>query len=221
MLLSQKGAATMDTHGLTTPGHHRALGSVGLLTAGLLAVGCSVPVAADAHLPEPGTPAPVETDPGTQIAQWHQQKRDYAVRHAPELAAARTPADPPADRFTLIATQGGYGVVDTGDAGDSFGDLVAFTDIVSSHGRDVGHSSVSCTRSSVELAESHCVAAVVLDGRGMITLDAVLADVQEGVLHVAVTGGTGEFYDVGGSMTVRPSPENEDKLRLMTFHLTR
>lgn len=125
-----------------------------------------------------------------------------------------------ADRLRLVATLAEFDSADVGKAGDSIGDLSAWSDVLSVKGRVVGSAGTSCTRTSTERGELNCIATLILDDRGTITLQGVVTDTGDYPLVVAVTGGTGEFASVGGTMTVNDTAGNPDKLRL-SLRLTR
>lgn len=101
-------------------------------------------------------------------------------------------------RLTELFTDS-FTFVDTGDAGDSIGDYGVFSDPVADtkSGRVVGRIDVQCIAAYVD----QCRGSISLDGRGQITFDGVTpVDVDPDVF--AVTGGTGRFAGVGGTMTV-------------------
>jgi hypothetical protein len=101
--------------------------------------------------------------------------------------------------------------VDVGEPGDSPGDYGVFQDplAVPSSGRRVGVIDVQC----VEAYASHCRGAITLADRGQIAFDgAVPTRVDPDVF--AVTGGTGEFVGVGGTLTVSFPSDHFARLRI-------
>lgn len=110
------------------------------------------------------------------------------------------------DAFTFI---------DVGEPGESPGDYGVFRDPVAipSSGKVVGTVDVQCIAAYAD----QCRGAVSLDGRGQITFDGV-TPLGVDPDRFAVTGGTGEFVGVGGSLTV--SFPSDESARL-TLRLTR
>lgn len=104
--------------------------------------------------------------------------------------------------------------VDVGEAGDSPGDYGVFRDHLSSANgnKHVGVIHVQC----IEAYASQCRGSARLAGRGQITFDGITpAHVDPD--RFAITGGTGEFVDVGGVFKVEFPSEN---YALLTFTLT-
>jgi hypothetical protein len=105
--------------------------------------------------------------------------------------------------------------VDVGEKGDSPGDYGVFRDaLTSANGKKhVGVIHVQC----IEAYASHCRGSARLGGRGQITFDGITPTPVDPD-RFAITGGTGEFVDVGGVFKVEfPSFE----YALLTFTLTR
>ena len=105
--------------------------------------------------------------------------------------------------------------VDTGEEGDSPGDYGVFRDhLASANGnRHVGVIHVQC----IEAYASQCRGSARLAGRGQITFDGITPS-RVDPDRFAITGGTGEFVDVGGVFKVE-FPSND--YALLTFTLTR
>jgi hypothetical protein len=174
---------------------------------------------------EPGPSAPASPpDVAALVDQRHVDTAQHQLAHAAELHPVATPvAARPApsvasgSRFTLLSIPGEeVALVDTGEPGDSVGDHSAFTDTLRSRaGRDVGTSSGTCTRTSVERHQSLCHATLVLD-RGTLTVTGVVPD-GTGSFVGAVTGGTGTYDGAAGTMV--GVPQQDDSLRL-EFSLT-
>ena len=106
------------------------------------------------------------------------------------------------------------------------GDEFVFTDIVyelggtpeapAPVGDPVGVNSVRCMIVQVfeaeEDASSACTGVLSLDGRGDLTfqLRFNFSDFEDpGFIQVAITGGTGDFYDAGGQLEVREFPDDD------------
>ena len=104
--------------------------------------------------------------------------------------------------------------VDVGPQGDSPGDYGVFRDpLKTANGNNhVGVIHVQC----MEAYASQCRGSARLAGRGQITFDGVTPS-RVDPDRFAITGGTGEFVDVGGVMKVEfPS----GSYALLTFTLT-
>ena len=133
-----------------------------------------------------------------------------------------------------------------GDEVDSVGDSFAFGGDVfaaSRTGRKVGRSpigrfGVSCTITSAENFETQCLGTVSIDRRrgdeGQITVQGLIADEggnaagtignirreregQDEGFELAITGGTGDFENAGGTLTVRDLSET---VELLTFEFS-
>ena len=188
----------------------RAAVSVGLLAAGFLA-GISGPVSAAAA--EDSNAVLADTDAGIMVAQRHQAASD----HTPGTPTTRT-ADTPrghAPTITLLARSAEFGAVDTGEPGDTVGDLVAFTDLLFDRAdRPIGHAASACMRTSPRRGESQCTGTLVLDDKGTIALQGIITDGDGPPLKIAVVGGTGAYNGASGTMTVTTDPSDPDGLRL-------
>ena len=138
-----------------------------------------------------------------------------ALRPRPVTGSADRPGPAHPGRVIRLTAVGSEAeAVDLDPAGPSLGDLAAFTDTMMRGGRAVGHSGYVCTTTSVDLGESHCVATIVLDGRGTIVGQGLVPD-ADGPFRVAVTGGTGSFDATGGELLVRSVPGEADRLALV------
>lgn len=104
--------------------------------------------------------------------------------------------------------------VDVGEEGDSPGDYGVFRDgLRNANGtRPVGVVHAQC----LEAYASHCRGSARLAGRGQITFDGI-TPTRVDPDRFAITGGTGEFVDVGGVLKVE-FPSND--YALLTFTLT-
>jgi hypothetical protein len=201
-----------------------------LLTLTLSLDGLAAPSVAGPFLPD-GGPSPAGSDAG---AAGHPDTRkaamseDYAA-HALDLTrSAPRPAAVAADGrarprwvrvIHLTAVAGEDGAVDLGPQGPSVGDLFAFTDIEMRGDREVGHSAVACTTTSLDRGESHCDATIVLEDRGTIEVAGIVPDAGP-PFEVAVTGGTDAFAGVGGALVVRADRHRAEALAL-TLRLRR
>jgi hypothetical protein len=90
-----------------------------------------------------------------------------------------------------------YVQIDNGKRGRSAGDISTFTHALTEHGRRVGRDEGYCVR--ILSGTSECTMTTVLSD-GQITIAGPFNYV--GVNHLAVTGGTGAYAHVRGSVTV-------------------
>jgi hypothetical protein len=115
--------------------------------------------------------------------------------------------------ITLFSTQEEFTFIDVDKSGGmtpTIGDEVVFTDLLWDHsgGHQVGTDAVACTAMKVtSSAETdQCVATFSLTDRGQITVQGLVVlppgDETGAKFDLAVTGGTGEFADADGQLTV-------------------
>jgi Allene oxide cyclase len=97
-------------------------------------------------------------------------------------------------------------VIDTGKNGDSSGDLLTFhNEIVDGNGHHIGHDQGDCIRISPHQGTWECRWLTYLAGRGAIMVEGAFFDHRDSTL--AVTGGTQEFRNARGSMSLSLSPK--------------
>jgi hypothetical protein len=113
----------------------------------------------------------------------------------------------------LVGTEIQSEFLDLGAPGLSLGDEFVFSETLSRHGRDVGESGGVCTATQVtppyDVTTFHCVATLSLR-RGQITLQGLIeiqGEGDQGPFTVAITGGTGAFFGVGGEARIRDVSE--------------
>jgi hypothetical protein len=104
--------------------------------------------------------------------------------------------------------------VDLDPAGDSPGDFFHFEEIAYEPGTDriVGRDAVRC---ELGIRAFHCTGTLRINGKGKIVIDGALLGEQDDKL--AITGGTGRFAGVGGTLTVIESEE----VTLLSFNFVR
>jgi hypothetical protein len=109
-------------------------------------------------------------------------------------------------------------VIDVGEAGDTIGDMLAFGNDLydAENSAAVGRDQGQCFRSNPGLSWE-CVWTNILDD-GSITVQGPFYDDLRDV-ELAVTGGTGAYADVSGTMTLHARDEAGTELDF-TFHLT-
>jgi hypothetical protein len=118
------------------------------------------------------------------------------------------------DTIRVVSTNTEEAFVDVGEPDFSIGDEFVFSSDLTKHGRNVGHTGVVCTVTSVEREESQCVGTAWFH-RGQITIQGLLAGEPE-EFEFPITGGSGAFEGTGGTLVVR---ELSDTQELLTFHL--
>jgi len=91
-------------------------------------------------------------------------------------------------------------VADTGETGDSIGDVLGFANEVfdETNTAKVGSDNGSCVRTAVGSAWE-CIWTIMLDG-GQLTVEGPFNDASDSVL--AITGGTGDYMGARGQMTL-------------------
>jgi hypothetical protein len=105
--------------------------------------------------------------------------------------------------------------VDVGEANFSLGDEFVFTSKLMRHGKQVGHTGVVCTITSVTNEESQCVGTAQFRA-GQITIQGLMAG-EPTSFKFPITGGSGAYQGAEGELQVR---ELSDTRELLTFHLT-
>jgi hypothetical protein len=91
---------------------------------------------------------------------------------------------------------------------DSAGDILAFANPVfeSENKKQVGSDNGSCVRTAAGKA-FECIWTLTLDGEGQITVEGPFYDGKDSTL--AITGGTDEFKDASGQMTLHARDPEE------------
>ncbi len=114
--------------------------------------------------------------------------------------------------------------LDLGEQGFGPGDQYVFASDLfrQDDGRPTGDDAGACTFARIDEAAgasvAHCVATLRLP-RGQITLQGLVTFTEDlGSFDVAVTGGTGRYAGAGGTATVRPMSETEER-HTLRLHL--
>lgn len=105
--------------------------------------------------------------------------------------------------------------IDVGTPDFSLGDAFIFSSKLMKDGRQVGHTGVVCTITSVATEESQCVGTAWF-GKGQITIQGLLAGEPE-TFSFPITGGSGAFNGAEGVLVVRELSETKE---LLTFRLS-
>jgi hypothetical protein len=116
----------------------------------------------------------------------------------------------------VVSTNTEEEFIDVGEADFSLGDSFVFTSKLTKQGKTAGHAGVVCTVTSVEMAESECVATAWLRD-GQITVQGLVAEEQSEELELAITGGTGAYDGAGGTLVSRNISATKE---VLTFHIT-
>jgi hypothetical protein len=150
--------------------------------------------------------------------------------------AAADPSSRDADTFIAKTVQSAN--IDLGDHGFSLGDEFVFSDDLfaknddnhrsDNHDDAVGTDGGVCTivrvaDAGAEHGTAQCVVTLSLTDRGQITIQG-LVDVTGGntpaSFDLAITGGTGDFADAGGTVTVEQVNDDREKITLHVQHLS-
>ena len=99
-----------------------------------------------------------------------------------------------------------------GTTAPKLGDGFALSDNLYRKDKLVGYDGVSCTFVSLERMLVHCTGALVLTGRGQITIQGLISEPEE--FTVAVTGGTDEFLGATGQLHVKNMDPQRNESRL-------
>jgi hypothetical protein len=129
-------------------------------------------------------------------------------------ATGSTDDDDGHERIRVVSTNTEESFVDVGEPDISLGDAYVFTSRLTRFGRTVGHTGVVCTTTSVTMEEAQCVGTAKLR-RGQITVQGLLAGEPE-EFELPITGGTGAFEDVGGTLVVQFVSDTKE---ILTFHV--
>jgi hypothetical protein len=109
--------------------------------------------------------------------------------------------------------------LDLGKTGFGLGDQTVFTDDLYEDDELVGTDHGVCTVTRIDGSEAtlQCVATLVLDDRGQITLQAAVTfseSDQTPTFTVAITGGTDEFSDAAGEVEIRELSAKKSELEV-------
>jgi hypothetical protein len=111
--------------------------------------------------------------------------------------------------------------IDVGAPGPSLGDRQILTEDVYRNGKRVGTSDIECTMVRVQMPKfsAQCFNTTTLPG-GQITAQGIVTsdELEKVPFEHAVTGGTGAYEGVGGTLTI---DEAGDKPAVLTFALRR
>jgi allene oxide cyclase len=116
-------------------------------------------------------------------------------------ASASDKPDHPSRRLTVVEHATSDTVVDTGVSGDSLGDVLAFGNPIfdAANVKQIGRDQGYCMRTNV--GESwECNWTVILEEGSLVVEGPFYDDLRDSQL--AVTGGTGDFRNVRGEMTL-------------------
>jgi hypothetical protein len=115
-------------------------------------------------------------------------------------AAANDKPDHPR-RLTVVEHATSDTVVDTGAAGDSLGDILAFGNPIfdAANAKQIGRDQGYCMRTNVG-ASWECNWTVILDKGSLVVEGPFYDDLRDSQL--AITGGTGDFRNTRGEMTL-------------------
>jgi hypothetical protein len=103
--------------------------------------------------------------------------------------------------------------LDLGAEGFSLGDEFVFASKELKGGKEVGHSGVACTLTSVQREEFQCVATQWFEN-GQITAQGLVSG--EATFVVPITGGSGKYEGAEGEVHVRQVSETKE---ILTYHL--
>jgi len=109
--------------------------------------------------------------------------------------------------------------LDLGEPGVGIGDQYVFSSDLFrvDNGRPAGQDGGACTivriDAATEAVTGHCVGTVSFP-RGQVTVQGLVTFAEDEAFDIAVTGGTGRYVGVGGTLTVRPVSETEERLTL-------
>lgn len=128
------------------------------------------------------------------------------------LLAACTPADPQTLVTIADARTDKARVIDTGEPGDSVGDILAFDQPLLDKNRNpVGNNSGICIRTQVGHSFQCQWTLSFRDG----TIQVAGREFDEGASSLTITGGTGRYTGIRGDMT---SINNQDGTFTQTLH---
>jgi Dirigent-like protein len=125
---------------------------------------------------------------GVSVVPWHGVA---ATSTSSEVAPAIT--EPVTLRVTL-GSQAFHFTDEDSNGRFSVGDVFSFTDRITSGGQAVGYDQVQCT--AMFYRETLCTGAFHFTGRGDLEIAARVPDSRN--FKIAITGGTGEFFNARG-----------------------
>ena len=116
-------------------------------------------------------------------------------------ATASDEFDPPSRVLTVVERAISDTVVDTGAAGDSLGDILAFGNPIfnAANANEIGRDQGYCVRTNVGMSWE-CNWTVILDRGSLVVEGPFYDDLRDS--QFAITGGTGAFRNVRGEMTL-------------------
>jgi hypothetical protein len=116
-------------------------------------------------------------------------------------ASASDRPDKSARRLTVVEHADSDSVVDTGPAGDSLGDILAFGNPIydAANAKQVGRDQGYCVRTNVGTSWE-CNWTVILDEGSLVVEGPFYDDLRDSQL--AITGSTGDFRNARGEMTL-------------------
>jgi allene oxide cyclase-like protein len=127
--------------------------------------------------------------------------------------------DSSSQTIRLVERTTEFGVLDFGDPGPSVGDTFTFHgNLFDRDGNKVGRDGRSCTQTTAA-GESNCTVTARLEG-GHISAQGLIRSAEiPFVATFAVTGGTGQYRDVGGQIRVEQETEEEANLTVRLISL--
>ena len=103
-------------------------------------------------------------------------------------------------------------VIDSGEPGDSLGDILTFDQpLLDKHGNQIGSNSGTCIRTRIGHS-FQCQWTLTLENG---SIQVAGRELDKGVSHVAIIGGTGHYAGITGSME---SINNNDGTFIQTLH---
>ena len=116
-------------------------------------------------------------------------------------ASASDKPDQSSRRLTVVEHADSDTVADTGTAGDSLGDILAFGNPIfdAANAKQIGRDQGYCIRTNVG-ASWECNWTVILDQGSLVVEGPFYDDLRDSQL--AITGSTGEFRNARGEMTL-------------------
>jgi hypothetical protein len=127
-------------------------------------------------------------------------------------APTAKPADTKAKTLRFDVRFSPFHLVDVGgDGAPSLGDYVVFHDVLLADGEQVGDEGGTCPLVDLEQGLIHCTGTIRLQG-GQITFQGLTTTAP--TKHVAITGGTGRYQDVGGQATLVEFPDQTGTLTI-------
>ena len=133
----------------------------------------------------------------------------------PAVSSGGDDGDDRHQKIRVVSVNTEEAFVDVGEDDFSLGDEFVFSSKLMRHGKQVGHTGVVCTITSVANEQSQCVGTAQFRA-GQITIQGLLAG-EPTTFRFPITGGSGVFRGAEGDLQVRELSETRE---LLTFHLT-